>query len=414
MGTSLKPNKLLEFGFDIKNPDYNIPKFAMISLSSVTIILIFFTMVNLTINNNITLGLIELCLSFVSVGIILYYKKYKHIESFLLVTTIILFIVTIAFYFNSAKVLFSSVWLFFFPLVVFLLNGVKIGRVFSFIYILIITITSYFDIGIYTNFTGFLNITVGLILFTILAYYFESNRIEAFNKIKSINDKLQISLSENEKLLVENKRFIADTVHQIRTPLTNIMMNSEMIKMIQKDNSSIEYIDQINASINMLTNSYEDLSYITSNGEIQYNPILLSLSDMVKNRIIFFTTISNINEKEIISNIHDDIHFTINQIELERLIDNNISNAIKYAHINKPITINLTKQKDTVTLLFCSYGNPIKATTKLFEKNYRENEAQRGLGLGLNIVKNICTKYNITYSVTYENGQNIFTYSFMV
>ena len=34
-----------------------------------------------------------------------------------------------------------------------------------------------------------------------------------------------------------------------------------------------------------------------------------------------------------------------------------------------------------------------------FEKNYRENEAKRGLGLGLNMVKNICDKYKITYDV---------------
>ena len=48
----------------------------------------------------------------------------------------------------------------------------------------------------------------------------------------------------------------------------------------------------------------------------------------------------------------------------------------------------------------------------IFEKNYREEESKRGLGLGLNIVKNICDKYNILYVASYQNGQNIFTYTF--
>ena len=96
---------------------------------------------------------------------------------------------------------------------------------------------------------------------------------------------------------------------------------------------------------------------------------------------------------------------------MERIIDNNISNGIKYALSNKPITINLTKTNDTVTLSFKTYGNPIKNKEKVFEKNYREDEAKRGLGLGLNMVKGICEKYDIAYSVSYENEQNIFTYS---
>ena len=225
---------------------------------------------------------------------------------------------------------------------------------------------------------------------------------------ESLNKEININL----QLLKENKRFIADTVHQIRTPLTNIMMNSEMIKLTTKNNSSDEFIDQINSSINMLTNSYEDLSYIISNDSIEYKPTNLSLSEILKERESFFTTIAKVNFKEIITNIQSDINFTINQIELERLIDNNISNGIKYADTYKPIIINLTKNKDIVILEFKTYGKAILNPQKLFDKNYREDESKRGLGLGLNMVKGICEKYGISYKVTYENGQNIFTYQF--
>ena len=101
--------------------------------------------------------------------------------------------------------------------------------------------------------------------------------------------------------------------------------------------------------------------------------------------------------------------FYINGIELERIIDNNISNAIKYGTINKPIFINLyLKEKNKIVLEFYSFGKAIEHPSKVFDKNYREDEGKRGLGLGLNMVKNICDKYNIYYSLRYENDKNIF------
>ena len=226
-------------------------------------------------------------------------------------------------------------------------------------------------------------------------------------------DKLSKEINLNSNLLEENKRFIADTVHQIRTPLTNIMMNAEMVKKFQKDDSLSSFIDKIDASINMLSNSYEDLAYITTSDTIEYSPTKVNISLMLKNRIKFFSTISKVNRKEIKSNIEEDVFIYINQIELERIIDNNISNGIKYATKDEFITINLFKNTDTVTVEFKTYGEPIQNKEKIFEKNYRENEAKRGLGLGLNMVKNICDKYKITYDVTYIDNQNIFTYTFL-
>jgi signal transduction histidine kinase len=225
---------------------------------------------------------------------------------------------------------------------------------------------------------------------------------------------LQQEIDINTKLLEENKRFIADTVHQIRTPLTNIMMNSDMVKLTVQDTASDEFIDQINSSINMLTNSYEDLSYIISHDSIAYTPVTLSLSEILKQRIAFFRTIAKVNHKRIVANIQDGITIKINQIELERIIDNNISNAVKYADVDKPITISLEKNTQGITLSFASYAEPIQNRSKLFEKNYRENESKRGLGLGLNMVKSICEKYAITYAVVYEEEQNIFIYKFKV
>ena len=132
----------------------------------------------------------------------------------------------------------------------------------------------------------------------------------------------------------------------------------------------------------------------------------------MKKRITFFSTISRVSHKEIQATIEEDIFTHINHIELERIIDNNISNGMKYAIKNKPITISLLQSNDVAILAIKTYGSQIKDKNKIFEKNFREDEAKRGLGLGLNMVKNICEKYHISYNVAYEDGQNIFTYVF--
>lgn len=232
------------------------------------------------------------------------------------------------------------------------------------------------------------------------------------NSINTFISKLEESHKDLEYAKEEIKRFIADTVHQIRTPFTSILMNVEMIKDLQENDSLSSYIDSIDASINMLSNSYEDLSYITSYDTIKYNPTLISLSQEIKKRIDFFQTICKMNLKEIKAEIDINAYTYINTVELERLLDNNISNAIKYAQIEKPIYVNLKKSKNRIVLEFKSYANEIKNKNKIFEKNYREEEAKRGLGLGLNIVKNICDKYSISYKASYKNNQNIFTYTF--
>jgi signal transduction histidine kinase len=243
------------------------------------------------------------------------------------------------------------------------------------------------------------------------------NKGDEFSTIAKRYNMLLISLNKelelNKRLLEENRRFIANTVHQIRTPLTNIMMNIELMVRNELKNKNSDYIEQINASINMLTNSYEDLSYIISKDSIEYHKSRVSLSNILKERVKFFETLAKVNFKKIVADIQERIFYDINRIELERLIDNNISNAIKYAKPNHETEVRLYKDDEKIVMEFLSFGKKIKEPESLFEKNYRENESMRGLGLGLFMVKNICNKYGIRYSVTYSNEQNIFRYVFV-
>jgi len=240
--------------------------------------------------------------------------------------------------------------------------------------------------------------------------------VKEFDELKEsynlLHKKLNKEIEKNKNLLELNRRFIVDTIHQIRTPLNVIMLNMDLLKMEIKDKNVHDILEEIDAAVGMLNNSYEDLAYLSSNNTtIKYKPAHINISEVLKERINFFSIIAKVNDKKIISDIDEDVVYFINRIEFERIVDNNISNAIKYSNESE-IYIELKKYNDKIVLKFKSYGEPIKNQKKIFDKNYREQVHKRGLGLGLNIVKNICDRYSIKYRVYYKNEMNVFEYVF--
>jgi len=231
-------------------------------------------------------------------------------------------------------------------------------------------------------------------------------------ELVDLYETLQTQVEENTLLLKENKQFISHMVHQIRTPLSVIMLNSSLIEMETNHEVSF-YVTQINSAINMLSNAYEDLVYIISSDTIEYKAIEINLTEFLHERIDFFEVISKANDKIIYTNIADDVKVTMNDTELERLIDNNLSNAIKHSYDKSKIEIILEKNHSEVILKFISRGKGIIDIAKIFDKNYTESDhAKRNVGLGLSMVKSICEKNHINYNVHSEDETNIFTYVF--
>jgi signal transduction histidine kinase len=282
-------------------------------------------------------------------------------------------------------------------------------------------------------FENFLMIISLLILFLILFYFFtkkyflknlnflvkafkEKKKCEKDSFIEELSDlknsyndlfnKLNSEIDKNKKLLLLNRRFVIDTIHQIRTPLNVILLNVELLRDFCDEK---EILDEIDASVSMLSNSYEDLAYISSNNVVEYKATLLNLSDILKERIEFFRRIAKSHNKKFIVDIDNDLLFNINKVELERIIDNNLSNAIKYSKKSE-IFVSLKRKDNKFVLKFETYGERIKDSKNVFEKNYREQSHKRGLGIGLNIVKQICEKYGIVYTHYYQYGKNIFEY----
>lgn len=210
---------------------------------------------------------------------------------------------------------------------------------------------------------------------------------------------------KKEQLLELKDRFIEHAVHEIKTPLAIMNLN---LQLRNKHLGEDKYSQKIEAALRTLKNSYEDMNFLHTKDNISYNIKNLKLNEILLDRINYFNIIAKSQNREIILDIKEDLSIEMNRIELERLIDNNLSNAIKYSFIDSKITISL----ENSILKFSSFGENIIDTKIIFEKYTRENKSSGGHGLGLSIVKEICLKYKIDFFVYSKNNETIFTYKF--
>jgi len=100
----------------------------------------------------------------------------------------------------------------------------------------------------------------------------------------------------------------------------------------------------------------------------------------------------------------------MNEIELTRLIDNNLSNAIKYGKPISEIEIRLFEDSGVCVMEFSNEGT-ITNKEEIFQKFHRESHMAEGFGVGLYMVKTICEAYAITITLNTEE-RIIFTYHF--
>lgn len=209
-----------------------------------------------------------------------------------------------------------------------------------------------------------------------------------------------------ENLLKYKDKFIEHSVHEIKTPLAIISLN---IQLRNKFFGQDKYSKKIEGAIKTLENSYEDMTFLHTKERINYQIENINLQKILEDRIKYFEIIASTQNRKLDLEIINNIYIETSEIEIHRLIDNNLSNAIKYSKIESTIKIIL---KDN-TLEFHSFGKQIIDVDKIFNKYTRENDSSGGHGLGLSIVKDICKKYNIHIKVISEkNGLNIFSYKF--
>lgn len=245
--------------------------------------------------------------------------------------------------------------------------------------------------------TLYMNVAMILLSITVLIFLLSMLFLNRFAQpFKALNQQLD--------------NFIKDSIHEINTPLSIINVN---IDLYNRKNPPNKYFQRIKAATKVLSNIYDDMDYLIKYKRLEYIDEKIDLSRFVKERIEYFADVAKMKNIRIDIHLQDQIFIIMNPKKLRKIVDNNISNAIKYSFENNVIEVYLFTQKDECYLSVRDFGIGIKDVDKIFTRYYREDKNKGGFGIGLNIVKSIIDEYDIKLDIDskLKNGST-FTYKF--
>ena len=192
-------------------------------------------------------------------------------------------------------------------------------------------------------------------------------------------------------------RFIKDTTHELNTPIAAILSNIQMINKDNIDEKLAKKINRIEIGAKTISNIYEDLTFVSLNNQIISNNEKLYFSQILNQRVDFFKSIASSKKIECILDIKDDIFIVCDVKKLSKLIDNILSNAIKYNKFQGFIKVTL---KDKILIIEDSGKGMSKDNlSNLFTRYKRFDKSVGGFGIGLNIVSLIANEYDFEIDV---------------
>jgi signal transduction histidine kinase len=188
-----------------------------------------------------------------------------------------------------------------------------------------------------------------------------------------------------QRALRINEEFVKDILHDFNTPISSMLINLKIFKREIGDNQKIQRLENnIQSILSLQDNLRIFLKGVPAQSE------RFSLKDLVQDRVHYFEV------------LYPDVHYqiTIDKTALEtnkdaftRILDNLLSNAGKYNIANG--NVNIVLQGSTLTIQ--DTGKGIKHPSKVFDRYYKEQD--RGIGIGLHIVKKLCDELTIPIKI---------------
>lgn len=210
-----------------------------------------------------------------------------------------------------------------------------------------------------------------------------------------LSNRIVKPFSENYE---KQKRFITDAGHELKTPLTIIDADTEVVKMDIGEN---EWLNDIQNQTKRLADITEKLIILSKMEEDNNDNIKIEflLSDLIEEETAAFKALARTQNKELSTDIEKMVAFYGDEKTFRRLIDILLDNAVKYSEKNGKINVSLAKHKNFIIIEVTNTTEYIsrKNTDKLFDRFYRTDESRNsktgGYGLGLSIAAAITTSY---------------------
>lgn len=201
-------------------------------------------------------------------------------------------------------------------------------------------------------------------------------------------------LSDNVNLL---DKFIKDTTHELNTPVSAILGNIEMLDLSAIDIKNKKKINRIKIGATTISSIYDDLSFLILNHKQISKNENINLSKLIESRIEYFKILADAKHISIQKNIKVNVVMNIDQLKVTRLIDNLISNGIKYSKMNSEIKICLDNNEFSIEDQ--GKGMSSNEIEHIFERYKRFDNTVGGFGIGYSIIATVLKEYDIKIEI---------------
>lgn len=217
-----------------------------------------------------------------------------------------------------------------------------------------------------------------------------------------------------EEAWSQQRQFIADASHELKTPLTVILANLRILGNHREDTiaNQMRWIESSDQEALRMKKLVSDMLLLARNDADETQPLATEpvlFSDVVLGAILSFESVALDNSLRIHDEITPDIVVDGDKAQLEELVGILLDNACKYAAPESVISVRLTRQERSVHLAVHNKGDAFDddAIAHLFERFYRLDQSRTrqtgGYGLGLAIADSICQRHQGHISAANED-----------
>jgi len=218
-------------------------------------------------------------------------------------------------------------------------------------------------------------------------------------------------LARIEKSMIQQKQFTSDASHEIRTPLSAIRGTLEVL--LRKKREPQVYEDKITNVISQVDRLNTLLDQLLQVARIESGSLAIK-----KTTVSLFSIISGLEKKWKKEAIDKNMKVQISipkttevigdKLYLELILDNLVSNAMKYGKENGAVLISWNSTLNSLSIRDDGIGISTKDVPNIFNRFFRADESRssfiKGNGLGLSIVKKLTDLQDITLSVKSDLG----------
>ena len=192
----------------------------------------------------------------------------------------------------------------------------------------------------------------------------------------------------------KQKQFITNAGHEIKTPLSIIMSNTDAMELINGENKWSKNIREQTVRLDGLMKHLLSLARYDEGG-VKAVPVWFSLDELVKDCIGSFTELMAEKGIETTLDIQPDVSINADKQQIAELLCILLDNAAKYTDKNGSVEVSLKRENKKSRLVISNSCDmlPTVSSDKLFDRFYREDKARTqkngGYGIGLSIAQSI-------------------------